>query len=60
MSQSSGDSAPAGVWREKQEGGTDEADLERIFARFIRLDGLRPGLAHCAQGQRVPLHLPAR
>ncbi|AZF21997.1 Signal transduction histidine kinase [Pseudomonas sp. R3-52-08] len=31
------------VWLEDQGGGIDEADLERIFAPFIRLDGSRPG-----------------
>ncbi|AZE84500.1 Signal transduction histidine kinase [Pseudomonas orientalis] len=31
------------IWLEDQGGGIDGADLERIFAPFIRLDGSRPG-----------------
>ncbi|OOV96390.1 HAMP domain-containing sensor histidine kinase [Pseudomonas sp. MF4836] len=31
------------LWLEDQGGGVDEADLERIFAPFTRLDGSRPG-----------------
>ncbi|AZF06000.1 sensor histidine kinase [Pseudomonas sp. R5-89-07] len=31
------------VWLEDQGAGIDEADLERIFAPFTRLDGSRPG-----------------
>lgn len=31
------------LWLEDQGGGVAEADLERIFSPFIRLDGSRPG-----------------
>jgi two-component system sensor histidine kinase PfeS len=31
------------VWLEDEGGGVAEADLERIFCPFIRLDGSRPG-----------------
>ncbi|CAN7648513.1 sensor histidine kinase [Pseudomonas sp. LjRoot277] len=31
------------VWLEDEGGGVAEADLERIFSPFIRLDGSRPG-----------------
>lgn len=31
------------LWLEDQGGGVDEADLDRIFAPFSRLDGSRPG-----------------
>lgn len=31
------------LWLEDQGGGVDEAELERIFAPFTRLDGSRPG-----------------
>jgi two-component system sensor histidine kinase PfeS len=31
------------LWLEDQGGGVDDADLERMFAPFIRLDGARPG-----------------
>jgi len=31
------------LWLEDEGGGVDEADLERIFSPFIRLDGSRPG-----------------
>ncbi|MFU2329642.1 histidine kinase sensor domain-containing protein [Pseudomonas sp. NFX98] len=31
------------LWLEDQGGGVDEADLERIFLPFTRLDGSRPG-----------------
>ncbi|MNG17554.1 Sensor protein PfeS [compost metagenome] len=31
------------LWLEDQGGGIAEADLERIFAPFTRLDGSRPG-----------------
>lgn len=31
------------VWLEDQGGGIDDADLERIFVPFTRLDGSRPG-----------------
>jgi two-component system sensor histidine kinase PfeS len=31
------------LWLEDQGGGVGEADLERIFSPFIRLDGSRPG-----------------
>ncbi len=31
------------LWLEDEGGGVAEADLERIFSPFIRLDGSRPG-----------------
>ncbi|MDR0281603.1 MAG: sensor histidine kinase [Paucimonas sp.] len=31
------------LWLEDEGGGVDEAELERIFAAFTRLDGSRPG-----------------
>ncbi|MFJ4376176.1 histidine kinase sensor domain-containing protein [Pseudomonas japonica] len=31
------------IWLEDEGGGVDEAELERIFAAFTRLDGSRPG-----------------